>query len=325
MASGPVDHGGAKTYWHLQSQRRIPSDYEIASTRLLYYPTLGFSVDTPGAAWMSAHAADVDLKCGDWEAFTDPAAMTYRDYVEARRDREVVVAEALRLEREAAPLSDRKWCTTRARVLAPMRYPWHGLQMVSAYLAHLAPGSRIAIAGLFQTADLLRCVDALTRRIDALQESDPARRGDARAAWEDDAMWQPARRAIERLLTAYRWSECFAALNLVVKPILDEWLLHHLGDLARRAGDEATRLILWSLHEDTLWHRAWSAELAARLCADADNRRTLTGAVAHWREEMQPVEAAFAPLYDDAPARRAQSEKSLREFWSAAGIETELK
>jgi len=319
--NSPIHHKGIKTFWHLQAQRRIPTDYEIASTKLLYYRTHGFAVDTPAATWMREHAADLDLRCNDWDGFADPAAMTYNDYVCARRAQESVVAGALRLARENRPDFTRRWQTTLARVLAPMRYPWHGLQMTSAYLAHLAPGSRIAIAALFQTADLLRCVEALMRRSQILRMFEPTFGDNARKSWEDDRFWQPTRAVIERLLTTYRWGECFAALNLVVKPVLDQWLLHHLSDLAKLEDDEATRLLLWSIHEDTLWHRAWTAKLAAQLSANEDNRNALLRWIAHWRAQMEPVESSFAPLFDGNFSQwRSAVQASQHSLMDAAGL-----
>ena len=46
-----------RTYWHLQGLGRVPSEYDIASSRLLYYPTLGFAVDTPVSAWYARYQA----------------------------------------------------------------------------------------------------------------------------------------------------------------------------------------------------------------------------------------------------------------------------
>ena len=41
-----------RTYWHLTGLGRRPSDYDITSTRLLYYPERGgFDVRFPLASW----------------------------------------------------------------------------------------------------------------------------------------------------------------------------------------------------------------------------------------------------------------------------------
>ncbi|HEU0199336.1 MAG TPA: hypothetical protein VFR86_02775 [Burkholderiaceae bacterium] len=319
MAGAAVNHGGAKTYWHLRAQRRIPTNYDIASTKLLYHPGRGFEVETPAAAWMREHAADTDLTIDDWDQFADPAATTYAEYVRTRCDRVALIAGALRLAQEQ-PHCDRAWHDLRARLLGPMRYAWHGLQMASAYQAHLAPGSRIAIAALFQTADLLHCVEAVERLW--RRDCGTAKAAEsARASWERDPLWQPSRAVVERLLVAYRWSECFVALNLVVKPAFDAWLLQHVSERARAAGDEATRLLLWSLYQDTHWHRTWSLELATRLAADAGNRRVLLQAARRWREAIAPIAASFAPIFhDELPQRRTAVDAALDALLRAAGL-----
>jgi hypothetical protein len=51
------------------------------------------------------------------------------------------------------------------------------------------------------------------------------------------AAWQPLRMAIEKLLICYDWAESFVALNLVLKPLVDEVFMNHLSDLALRKGD----------------------------------------------------------------------------------------
>src|SRR5262249_21753142 len=156
------------------------------------------------AIWMREHGAQIDLTMDEWDGFADPAATTYADYVRTRSNRAALIAGALRLAQEQMH-GERARRGPHALLLGPMRFAWHGLQMVSAYQAHLAPGSRIAIAALFQTADLLHAVEAL----DALWRHECAAAqgaAAARAAWEGDALWQPTRAVIERLLIAYRWS-----------------------------------------------------------------------------------------------------------------------
>ena len=68
-----------RTYWHLEGLGRVPSAYDIASSRLLYYPAQGFAVDTPVSAWYARHQAG-SLRLADWETFRDPRETTYSTY-----------------------------------------------------------------------------------------------------------------------------------------------------------------------------------------------------------------------------------------------------
>src|SRR5204863_1759615 len=61
-----------RTYSHLEGQRRIPSEYEIVTTNLLYYPARGFEVEVPVRAWYDRHQRGGGLACSDWERFRDP-------------------------------------------------------------------------------------------------------------------------------------------------------------------------------------------------------------------------------------------------------------
>ena len=40
-----------KTYWHLEGARRVPTDYEVATSRMLYYVGRGFEVEVPLSDW----------------------------------------------------------------------------------------------------------------------------------------------------------------------------------------------------------------------------------------------------------------------------------
>ena len=71
-----------RTYWHLQNDGRVPSEYEITTSRLLYYPERGFEVRSPVGRWVAEQQAQAALRMDDWDRFVDPRATTYASYVE---------------------------------------------------------------------------------------------------------------------------------------------------------------------------------------------------------------------------------------------------
>ena len=75
---------------------------------------------------------------------------------------------------------------------------------------------------------------------------------------EEDPRWQPLRQYVERLLVTYDWGEAFVALNLVLKPMIDDLFLKRTSDLALGQDDHLLGQILYSLGEDSDWHRRWS-------------------------------------------------------------------
>src|SRR6185437_12668511 len=103
-----------------------------------------------------------------------------------------------------------------------------GLQMLAAYVAHMAPASRITNCAAFQSADELRRVQRIAYRTVQLNTGQlrgpPSEREVTRrhqAAWEDAEAFQPLRELIERALVAYDWGEAFTVTNLVIKPRID--------------------------------------------------------------------------------------------------------
>ena len=130
-----------------------PTDYDIACSRLLYYPGRGFEVATPVGEFYAKNPGR--LSCDDWEAFRDPRETTYAKYTELQKNKEIFVDGVLEgCERtDHDKRLDKKWLATLERVLAPLRFPVHGLQMIAAYIGQMAPSGRIVCAALFQSAD----------------------------------------------------------------------------------------------------------------------------------------------------------------------------
>lgn len=305
---------GQKTYWHLIPRRRIPSEYDVASSRLLYYPGRGLSVATPVAAWHARRQAAVPVagtgwSSIDWERFEDPRRTTYAAYVARRRDREGFVDGLLAsidggdYDRRLPPA----WLAVLDRVIAPARYPCHGLQMVAAYVGHLAPAGKIAIAAGFQAADEMRRVHRLAYRLRQLQRTHPELGADSRAAWERDPLWQPLREAVERLLVAYDWGESFVGLALALKPAFDAVFTDHLGRLARRSGDDVLERLLFSFGEDARWHREWAAALVRTALAEAPACAAAFGEwLARWRPRARRAVEALRPVFEEMPDPEAR-------------------
>jgi toluene monooxygenase system protein E len=309
-----------RTYWHLETLRRRPSAYDIATSRLLYYPSKGFAVHGAAESWYQRYQAGSPLVCRDWEAFRDPREVTYTSYVDQQREREAFVDGVLRaadegdLDRALSPA----WIDTLGRVLAPLRYPAHGLQMAAAYVAHMAPEGRILVAALFQVGDAMRCVQRLAYRLRQLQRRHEQLLGDGRRAWEDAPEWQPLRELIERLLVTYDWGEAFAALCLVVKPGFDA-MVAALGVQARAAGDPVLPQLCFSLGEDAAWHQEWAIALAATAIADQPaNRATLSEWVRRWAPRMDAAAAALTPWIAGADR---QVREACQRGWSRLELE----
>lgn len=309
-----------RTYWHLGELGRKPTDYDIASTRLLYYAERGFETAVPIAAWYAEHERGSGLASVDWERFRDPRETTYARYVELQRTKEVFVDGVLAVGEGGE--HDRRlssaWLATLAQLVPPVRYPVHGLQMIGAYIAHMAPSSRITIAAVLQCADEARRIERLAYRMRQLQDIDPGFGGDGRRRWERDAMWQPMRELVERLLVTYDWGEALIALACVVKPRFDAMFTGHLAERARRAGDDVLANLLFSLGEDCRWHREWSRALLGVVLERPAHRAVVAAWIARWTPLAVSAIAALGPAFE--PGVPAAVEAACDAWLASAGL-----
>jgi toluene monooxygenase system protein E len=314
-----------KTYSHLYGARRMPSDYELVSSRLLYHVGRGFEVDTPVRAWYDRYQAGSPLSCGDWEAFRDPRETTYASYVALQARKETHVAALLdALERDAFDETvEPAWRDRLERVLGPLRFPLHGLQMLAAYVGQMAPGGRLAIAAAFQAADELRRIHGIAHRLAQLRRRHPRAAAGSREAWQSEACWQPLRRAVETALVTYDWGESFTAVNVCTKPLVDALFVTELARTARAHQDYHLVEMLSSFDEDCRWQRDWTrALLVTAFTLRPANRDVVRGWVVRHLPAARDAVAAAAPLCGaDDPAARDRLDEFTRAWLASCGLE----
>src|SRR5271155_2834377 len=97
---GLLSFGGSmpqqKTYWHLLQQKRMPTEYEIVTSKLLCYTGEGFTgkrfeLDVPLKDWYRRYQEESPLVCSSWEKFRDPRETTYTKYTDLQRKKEIFV------------------------------------------------------------------------------------------------------------------------------------------------------------------------------------------------------------------------------------------
>jgi len=301
-----------KTYSRMATERRIPSEYEIVSSDLHYnYPhRFELAGDNPVIAWYDRYREGSLLRAQNWEVFADPRRTTYHGYNELQDRKEDVVDGLLREIDETGydqRLSD-AWVEFLDQCYAPLRYPAHGLQMLAAYIAQMAPASRITNCAAFQAADEMRRLQRIAYRSAQLADHRPgvdlARH---RQVWEDAEAFQPLRELIERALLTYDWGEAFIVTNVVIKPQLDRLINEELaGRLAAANGDPILQSIHFSLQEDARWHVAWTAALVDVAIADTPiNDEQISQWIDRWRPLASHATEALAAVAMSAPSPAA--------------------
>jgi toluene monooxygenase system protein E len=300
---------GRKTYTRLATGRRIPTEYELMSTDLHYNHPRRFELPTgnPVVDWYYRNREGSSLQARDWDQFADPRSTTYRMYTQLQDGREDVVDGLLREVDDTGydTQLDDEWVRFLDRWYSPLRFPVHGLQMLAAYVAQMAPSSRITNCASFQTGDEMRRVQRIAYR--TVQLAGPPFDDEAvarqRAAWEEAVAFQPLRELIERALVAYDWGESFIVTNAVIKPRIDRLVNQDIaGTLATANGDPILTSIHFSLNEDAHWHREWTAALIRHI---VDHNTANAEVVSGWIEKWSPLASealeAFACVTAEAP------------------------
>ena len=307
----------------------MPTEYEIVTSKLLCYTGEGFTgkrfeLDVPLQRWYRQYQECSPLTCSSWEKFHDPRETTYAKYTDLQMDKEIFV-DSLLEEIESTGYDQRlpaPWVKTLSNVVAPLRYPIHGLQMIAAYIGQTAPSGKIAITAALQSADEVRRVERIAQRVRQLQLVHAGFAADSREFWQRDPSWQPLREIIEKLLIVYDWAESFVVLNLLLKPMLDELILKHFSDLALRQNDHLLGQIFYSLNEDCQWHREWSQALVQMAVEDtAANRQTIQNWVDKWFSAVHAAIAVLSSAFETGPAI-LQVESYCGRYLRGMGLET---
>jgi len=124
----------------------------------------------------------------------------------------------------------------------------------------------------------------------------------AKLFWEQDPRWQPLRQFVERLLVTYDWGGAFVALNLVLKPMIDDLFLKRISDLALGHDDHLLGQIFYSLNEDCQWHRQWSQALAQTAIEDIPaNRQLIQSWIDKWYPGALRAVDAFSSVFEGKP------------------------
>jgi hypothetical protein len=291
-------------------------------------PPLELGAGSNGNLWFVRHRDRVKLAVRDWNAFRDPDQLTYRKYVTCQDKSETyldaIIQEFDRIGRPEGGPDFLQACLTPSRFLS------HGLQMVSGYVQQLAPAAYVGNCAAFQAGDQLRRTQRVAYRTKQLDRAYPDRMfgKTERDAWEQMPEWQGLRKGIERLLVTFDWDDVFVGVNLVVKPLADEFTLRQFAVVARHLNAELDALIAENLFLDAERSRRWTAALTRFAIADdCSNRKHLDALVAKWRPVGDAILGTCSRLLGSFSGARTSSDRiaaaaagAWQDFLQAAGL-----
>ena len=318
-----------KTWSHLAARRRKPSEYEIVSTNLHYTtdnPDAPFELDPNMgmALWFKTNRNASPLTHPDWNAFRDPEEIVYRTYNMLQDGQETYVYGLFDQfsARGHDAMLEKTWAGSLARLYTPARYLFHTLQMGSAYLTQIAPASTISNCATYQAADSLRWLTHTAYRTKELSKTfgDIGLGTDERGYWETDKAWQGFRELAEKALIAYDWGESFVALNLVLRPAVEETVLRALGNAGRHNGDTLLGLLTDAQLADAQRHRRWATALVKMALEQEGNHAVLSAWVAKWAPLGDAAIDAYCAALPDVPGAAAAAREAVRDFRTSLGL-----
>ncbi len=312
-----------KTWSHLATRRRKPSEYEIVSANLHYNDKrpdspYELSPDMFMNTWYKKNTFGTALKHADWNAFRDPEEVVYRTYNLMQDGQETYVFGLFDQfnEREHDKALDPRWAGTLARLYTPARYLFHTLQMASAYVGQVSPASTITNCHYFQMADSLRWLSHTAYRTRELSQvfADKGFGVDERRYWEEDPAWQGFRELMEKALTVWDWGEAIVVLNLVVMPAVEEAVLRRLGEAARHNGDTLLGLLTDAQLIDAARHRRWTAAFVAMALQTPGNLALIQSWIAKWEPLADRAIDAYCAALPDVPGAAEAAKAATRDL-----------
>ena len=318
-----------KTWSHLVGNRRRPSEYEIVSTNLHYTtdnPDAPFELDPnfDMALWFKKYRNASLVTHSDWNAFRDPDEIIYRTYNLIQDGQETYVYGLFNQfsDREHDKAISPSWAKALSRLYTPSRYPYHAIQMMSAYLCQMAPASTISNCATYQTADHLRWLTHTAYRTKELSLSfqDLGFAANERKVWENDDAWQAMRELVEKALIVWDWAECFVALNLIVKPVIEETTIRTLGETARHNGDTLLGLLADAQLADAARHRKWSSALVRMMLEQEGNKQLLVQMVERWIPLATNAVEAYCSCLPEASEASNKIMRTIRDFHASCGL-----
>jgi len=194
----------------------MPTEYEIVTSKLLCYTGEGltgkrFELDVPLLDWYKRFQLESPLTCTSWEAFRDPRETTYTKYTEIQRDKEIFVdgiLEEIEVSGYDGQLSPR-WLHVLSNVVAPLRYPGHACRCWRPTSDKWLRADGSSLRRPCKRPTKCAACNEFAYRVRQIQHRYRGFGTDSKSRWQTDALWQPLRIAIEKLLVCYDLGESF--------------------------------------------------------------------------------------------------------------------
>jgi len=253
-----------------------------------------------------------EIKSTDWYAYRDPNQTTQRHYVAGMHESENALERSFAGAHAAGlfDFADSEWIKT-AIGRHYMAYPFveYGQFLALCYAEREALSDTATVSIVFELADKIRHLQDVVYYSFELADAYPGfDDSQVNEDWQNDPIWQGARKAVEFIIASFDWMEVVVAINLCFDRLFGELAkVEYFSRFAAANGDIVTPIIIASSEADTARTMRWTKTLFEHLLNDethgAKNKEIITGWIAKWNEYALDACEAFAPVFDQAPTK----------------------
>lgn len=261
-----------------------------------------------GSAPLSADSTAA--KSSDWSAFRDPNRVIYVEWVaEVHRVESTLTAATQQLREDSAvDAIQPDWLIEgigRDVIVLPF--------VDRAYFRVLSRAQRLALSDtltlplVFEAADKLRHVEhAAALRVEVETAGATDIFADTHDLWLHSPHWSPLRESIELLLATEDWVEAVIAINLVLDPLVGQFLRHeYFLPASESNNDQFVPLTVQAWATDTDRARTWTEALMEHLISDPThgqaNKALVRSWILKWKQQADNAVDALAVLPAHAP------------------------
>ncbi|MFR9802049.1 hypothetical protein ACL02T_07065 [Pseudonocardia sp. RS010] len=304
---------------YIRPQKRRLSEYEAvicnAQPDMGQFDTGGWYLLRPDGLGCQ-DARTTAMVHPNWFEYRDPSALWQRPYIKLQAQQERSIQRAIDSAKLNGAFQDvaPEWAALLSRYYeAFASFEW-GMFRAHAFVTREALSDTLSMTYTFSGMDRLRHQQAIALySLDLHSQIDGYDEGNGMDAWLNDPILQPARRLVERLMSAGDWCEMVLMTNLVVEPMFTAFAgSEFFRRLAPWHGDAVTPVIEMTAEADRIRNRAATRQLATMLTAESDregrtvpaarNLEIMQGWVDSWYPDALAAVDGFRPLFDRAPA-----------------------
>jgi phenol hydroxylase P1 protein len=261
----------------------------------------------------------------DWYAFLDPRQFYYGAWTMARSkqqdaaERNFTFVEKRDLLDSFAP----EWRLKVETVLLPLRHLEYAANLNNCYITAYGYGTAITQAAMMCAEDRLGIAQYLTRIGLLLDGNSGASLRAARAAWQSDPIWQPARALAENLLVTKDWFELYLAQNFVLDGLAYPLIYEHVDRGLAGNDGSAFAMLTEFMGEWYEEHTRWVDQMVKVAAGEsAANKASLETWFKKWQssalDALRPV--ARHALGDNGDTALAEVAKTLATRAAKCGL-----